>query len=109
MGSERNLARLQKRCQKQETAKHPPSYSSMAQSLQSWLAQHPGVEIAGEGRWLVFKPCLNKARRFQSYFAAHRAVVSHEVCRCDDSHFIVELAEVPTRISRSFQAMVESA
>jgi hypothetical protein len=80
----------------------------MATTLQTWTAAHPGIEVDGDGRWLVFKPCLKRARRFDSYFVAHRAALSHEVCKCDDSHFVVELAATAP-LSRSFQRWVESA
>ncbi len=82
----------------------------MAQTLQSWIAQHPGVEVDGDGRWLVFKPCRNRARRFVSYFAAHRVALSHEACKCDESHFVVELEGPPVgrSLARSFQKWVEA-
>jgi len=80
----------------------------MAQTLQNWIAQHPSVEVAGDGGWLVFKPCLNKARRFESYFSAHCAVRSHAVCKCDESHFILELEEPRAPVARSFQKWVEA-
>jgi hypothetical protein len=79
----------------------------MATTLQTWTATHPGVEVDGSGKWLVFKPCLKKARRFESYFAAHRALLSRDFCRCDESHFIVELGELKAPLSRSFQRWVE--
>ena len=81
----------------------------MAQTLQSWAAQHPGVEIDGAGRWLVWKPCRNKARRFGSYFAAHTVSNSFENCQCGGSHFIVELEGPPAKsLTRSWKAMVEA-
>jgi hypothetical protein len=81
----------------------------MATTLQSWTANHPGVEVDGVGRWLVFKPCLKKARVFDSYFAAHRAALSREFCKCDDSHFIVELVTAAPVSRSSFARMVEQA
>jgi hypothetical protein len=74
----------------------------MATTLQSWTAQHPGVAIEGDGKWLVYKPCLCKARRFDSYFAAHRASLSRDFCKCESSHFIVELAVPANPARRNF-------
>lgn len=82
-------------------------YRDMATTLQTWISTHPGVWIEGDGKWLVYKPCLNKARRFESYFVAHQALLSHDHCKCDGSHFIVELGEVKAPLSRSFQRWVE--
>jgi hypothetical protein len=74
----------------------------MATTLQNWTAQHPGVAIDGDGKWLIFKPCLNKARKFESYFVAHSALLSHDFCKCDQSHFIVELAVPAPPVRRNF-------
>jgi len=71
----------------------------MVHKLKEWQAAHPGVSIDGDGRWLAWKPCINRARRFDSYFAAHKAALSHEKCQCDGSHFIIELEGPPIQRS----------
>jgi hypothetical protein len=87
--------------------------TSMAVTLNQWQAEHPGVLVDGDpaGRWLVYKPCLHRARRFGSYYTAHTLSNSWRNCNPTDghSHAIVELA-VPGRsgFSRSFRAMVDA-
>ena len=82
--------------------------------FQDWQAAHPEVIVDGDpaGKWLVYKPCLKKARRYASYFMAQQLAPYRDICRCRESHFIFEL-EGPTAnratISRAWKAMVESA
>jgi hypothetical protein len=64
----------------------------MATKLTDWKATHPGIFTDGAGKWLLFKLCVKRARMFDSYFAAHKASLNHEVCGCSGYHEIVELA-----------------
>lgn len=70
----------------------------MVQKFQDWQAKHPDVPVDGDGRWLVYKPCLNKAQRFVSYFPAEFSAARRDLCRCRQAHYIVELAKEPAPI-----------
>ncbi len=64
----------------------------MATKLSAWKATHPRIFIDGAGKWLLVKLCIKRARCFDSYFAAHKASLNHEVCGCSGYHEIIELA-----------------